>query len=58
MDGNGEHYLKWSWPGSEGQKSHFLSYVEYKSYTNVAMLWKTGHANGGHTWQERVKEGI
>jgi hypothetical protein len=26
----------------------FFSYVEYKPNTNTAILWRTGHAKGGH----------
>jgi hypothetical protein len=27
MDGTGKHYLKWSFPGSEGQKVNVLSHM-------------------------------
>jgi hypothetical protein len=30
-------------------KSHMLSLIlEYRPNTNTAILWKTGHAKGGH----------
>jgi hypothetical protein len=35
---NGKHHLKQSQPGSESQKSRFLSYVEYRLNTNTAIL--------------------
>jgi hypothetical protein len=30
MDGTGDCHIKWSKADSEGQRSHFLSYVESK----------------------------
>jgi hypothetical protein len=59
MDGTGDHHLKWSYPGSEGQKPHcFLLYVEYRPNTNTVILWKTGHAMGRSPYKEgTVKEG-
>jgi hypothetical protein len=33
----------------------FFLIVEYRPNTNIVILWKIGHAKGGHIW-ERVKE--
>jgi hypothetical protein len=44
MDGNGEHHLKWSYEGSEGQELHVVSHMWNTDLTQMqAVLWKKGH---------------
>jgi hypothetical protein len=44
MDRTGEQHLKWSYPGSEGQKiTCSPSYVDYRSKTNTVILLDIGH---------------
>jgi hypothetical protein len=40
MNGTGEHYLKWLWAGSKGQKTHVLSHMWIIDLieTNTAIL--------------------
>jgi hypothetical protein len=33
----------------------FLSYVKYRPKTNIAILWKTGNAKGGHIQERESK---
>jgi hypothetical protein len=42
-NGNGEHHLKKSYSGSESQKSHSLSYADYRPKTNAEILRDMGH---------------
>jgi hypothetical protein len=44
MDGTREHHLKWSYPGSQGQKPRFFLWVDYRPNINTATLLKTRHA--------------
>jgi hypothetical protein len=56
MDGNGEHHLKQSYPGSEGQKSRFPSYADYRPKTNAVILLDMGHTLRREcTWEELRK---
>jgi hypothetical protein len=38
--------------------TYFLSYVEYRTNTNTAILWKTGYAKEGPIRWEMLKEWI
>jgi hypothetical protein len=46
MDETGEHHLKQSYPGSQGQKSHFLPHMQIRDQTNAVILLDTGHTKG------------
>jgi hypothetical protein len=56
MDGAGEHHLKWSEPGSEGQKSPkvtcSLSFVACRPNTNAVILWNMVTLGGGYAQEE------
>jgi hypothetical protein len=53
MDETGEHHSKRGQPGLEDQKSYvFLSYVDFRSRANTAMLLDLGHMlRGEHMWE-------
>jgi hypothetical protein len=51
MDRTREHHLKWSYLGSEGQKSP--SYADYRPKTNAVLLLDTDHTLRGEcAWEE------
>jgi hypothetical protein len=47
MDGTGEQHFKQSLSGSEGQKSRFPSYADYRPKTNAVILVNMGHTLRG-----------
>jgi hypothetical protein len=58
MDGTGEHYLKWLWAGSKGQKTHviFFSFTKLENRRAEQLLhtcvwggegWYHWEAGGG-----------
>jgi hypothetical protein len=57
MDRTGQHLLGEVSQTKKPKAACFLSYVDYRLNTNISILWKTGHAKGGHTWEGEVKEG-
>jgi hypothetical protein len=53
MDGTGEHHLKQSKSGPEGQKPRFPSSMDYRPKTNAVILLGTSHTLRGEcTWEE------
>jgi hypothetical protein len=48
MDATGEHYHEWSYPVTEGQKSHILTHMWNTDLIKDQQNWKTGHTKGGH----------
>jgi hypothetical protein len=51
----GEHHLKGSYPGSEGQRLHVFSHMWHTDPIQIqAMLWKTGHTKGRSLMGEEV----
>jgi hypothetical protein len=56
MDGTRKHHLKQSFLDSEGQKSCFPSYADYRPKTNAVMLLDMGHTLREEcTWEKKGK---